>query len=711
MTDSKFKLPVGINIGVDYYPEHWDESLWVKDADMMHKAGVKIVRMAEFAWSRLEPDEGDFDFEWLDRAVKLFEDRDIYVVLCTPTNTPPQWLFKKYPEIIQIDKKGNRISIGIRGHRCLNSPVYRELSKKIIMHMVERYKDNKYVIGYQIDNELEANHCCCDVCKSSFREWIKKKYGTIQAVNKAYGNNVWSGEYSDFSQIMPPMNENGKWLNPSLNLDFNRYASESTCDYVKFQSDIIRKISPDKFITTNNWLCENMPDFYDMFENLDVVSYDNYPLTNLPKDDETLYSHAFHLDLMRGIKNKNFWIMEQLSGSVGSWMPMSLTTRPGMLKGYSLQAIAHGADAVVHFRWRTAVSGAEMYWHGIIDHSNVPGRRYKEFCGLCDEVKKIQSLAGTICRNEIAILYSSDNEYAFKNQHQAEKMYYLEQLKQWHDAFTCLGLGVDIINQTQRLDKYKIVIAPTMLVESAGTLKELERAANNGVAVILTNRSGERDYNNKCIMEQLPTIYSELTGIKVTEYEALPDGMEVRLRLSDEFAEKSKYALKSEREENATSQYNLESQNKEVEKSDYALNSDNDVNSNEEIRKVKIIGKRWCDIIEENENVEVLARYDEQFYKDFAAVTRNKYGDGEVYYFGTVLNRDASIGFAREIAKRQQLDIIDGLQKGVEVTYRYGDKKWRFIFNNTEKEQKVIIGKEQITLKPFEMNIQETILH
>lgn len=174
MTDSKIKLPVGINIGVDYYPEHWDESLWVKDADMMHKAGVKIVRMAEFAWSRLEPDEGDFDFEWLDRAVKLFEDRDIYVVLCTPTNTPPQWLFKKYPEIIQIDKKGNRISIGIRGHRCLNSPVYRELSKKIIAHMVERYKDNKYVIGYQIDNELEANHCCCDVCKSSFREWLRR---------------------------------------------------------------------------------------------------------------------------------------------------------------------------------------------------------------------------------------------------------------------------------------------------------------------------------------------------------------------------------------------------------------------------------------------------------------------------------------------------------------------------------------------------------
>lgn len=648
-------FPEGINIGVDYYPEHWDEALWVKDADMMYDAGVKIVRMAEFAWCRLEPEEEKFDFEWLDRAVQLFGERDMYVILCTPTNTPPQWLFEKYPEIVQVDKTGKKIQTGIRGHRCLNSPVYRELSKKIIVKMADRYKDNKSVIGYQIDNELEANHCCCDVCKESFRNWVRKKYGTVQTVNKAYGNNVWSGEYSDFSQVMPPMNENDKWLNPSLNLDFNRYASDSTCDYVAFQSDIIRKISPDKLITTNTWLCANMPDFYDMFNELDIVSFDNYPAITLPKDEETLYSHGFHLDLMRGIKNKNFWIMEQLSGIVGSWTPMSRAIQPGMLKGYSLQAIAHGADAVIHFRWRTAVSGAEMYLQGIIDHSNVPGRRYKEFCELCNKVKEIQGLSTTVCRNKIAILYSSDNEYAFKNQHQAQEMHYFEQMKQWHDAFTCLGLGVDIINQTQNLDDYKIIVAPTMFVENKETTANLYKAADNGAAVILTNRSGERDYNNKCIMEQLPTVYSKLAGIKVTEYDVLPDGMKVAIR--DE-------------------QNNI------------------------------IYGKRWCDIIEENDNVEVLARYNEQFYKDAPAVTRNKYGNGEVYYFASVLNRDASIGFAKTMAEEHGLDIVENLPKGVEITYRYGEKKWRFIFNNTEKKQEVVIGKEKITLNPFDMEIE-----
>ena len=655
---SEIKMPAGINIGVDYYPEHWAEELWAKDADMMREAGVKIVRMAEFAWSRLEPEENKFDFEWLDRAVKLFSDREINVVLCTPTNTPPQWLFEKYPEIVQVDKTGKRILTGIRGHRCLNSPIYRELSKKIIEKLAERYKGNPTVIGYQIDNELEANHCCCDVCKEHFREWVKKKYGTVEAVNKAYGNNVWSGEYSKFSQVMPPMNENGKWLNPSLNLDFNRYASDSTCDYINFQTDIIRKISPDKFITTNNWLCENMPDFYDMFENLDIVSYDNYPTTDLPKDNETLYSHAFHLDLMRGIKNKNFWIMEQLSGSVGSWMPMSMTTRLEMLKGYALQAIAHGADAVLHFRWRTAVSGAEMYWHGIIDHSNVPGRRYEEFCSLCSEVQKIQELEGTVCKNEIAILYSSDNEYAFKNQYQAEGMYYFEQMKQWHDAFTSLGVGVDIVNQTKNLEEYKIVVAPTMLVENKKTITNLYKAAENGATIILTNRSGERDYNNKCIMEQLPTVYSELAGIKISEYDVLPEKMDIGIKICE---------------------------TKDDEK--------------------VVLGKHWCDIIEENKDVEVLARYDEQFYKGAAAVTKNIFGNGEVYYFGTVLERDASIEFAEKMAKKQGLVVVQGLEKGVEITYRYGDKKWRFIFNNTEKEQKIMLEKEEIILKPFEMNI------
>ena len=311
---------MSIQIGVDYYPEQWPEQMWEQDADRMKECGVKVVRMAEFAWSRMEPEEGTYDFEWLDRAVSVFADRRMQVVLCTPTCTPPLWVFEKYPEIIQVGPDGHRIAIGIRGHRCMNSPVYRTLCEKIIRQLVSRYRDNPAVIAYQIDNELEANHCRCEVCQESFQNWMRKKYRNVQEVNAVYGNSVWSGEYSSFSQVKPPMGDFIKWQNPSLTLDYNRYASESTVAYLEFQRTLIHSLDPDAWITTNSWLCENMPDFYDLFQNLDIVSYDNYPTTVLPESQEELYSHACHLDLMRGIKQQNFWIMESfISGGVRRW--------------------------------------------------------------------------------------------------------------------------------------------------------------------------------------------------------------------------------------------------------------------------------------------------------------------------------------------------------------------------------------------------------
>ena len=194
-----------------------------------------------------------------------------------------------------------------------------------------------------------------------------------------------------------------------------------------------------------------MPDFYKLFKKLDFVSYDNYPALKLPEDNETLYSHSFHLDLMRGIKKKNFWIMEQLSGATGGWSAMSQIPEPGMLRGYAMQAVAHGADAVLHFRWRSAVSGAEMFWHGIIDHSNVPGRRFKEFKQLCADIVKYSSIAGSQAKNSVALLYSAEHEYALKLQPQTEGLHYFGQLKSLHDAFASIGLGVDIISEKEDL--------------------------------------------------------------------------------------------------------------------------------------------------------------------------------------------------------------------------------------------------------------------
>ncbi|MCD7824616.1 MAG: beta-galactosidase [Clostridiaceae bacterium] len=667
-----------MKIGVDYYPEQWDEKLWEEDADKMKEAGIGIVRMAEFAWSRLEPEEGEYDFSWLDRAVRLFEDRKIEVFLCTPTNCPPQWMFERYPEIIQVDKTGKRIPIGIRGHRCLNSPVYRSFCQKMIVEMVSRYKDYKAVIGYQIDNELEANHCCCPVCADKFRSYIQAKYKTIHAVNQAYGNTVWSGEYSDFSQITPPFGKFQTWLNPSYMLDFHRYASESTADYVNFQRQCIHSIDPDALITTNNWLCENMPDFYDLFEPLDFVSYDNYPAAVLPDNPETLYSHAFHLDLMRGIKKKNFWIMEQLSGGLGSWMPMSPMPKPGMIKGYSLQAIAHGADAVIHFRWRTAVSGAEMFWHGLLDHSNVPGRRYQEFCDLCREVEQLQELSGSVVQNSVAILYSSEQEYAFKIQPQVEGMDYFTQLRAYHDAFTALGIGVDIVDWHSTLAEYRVVVAPTLLVTDSQIISQLHNFVREGGRLILTNRSGVKDIYNKCIMDPLPTVFSDLTGVTVKEYN--PIGTQKQKIVAGEQG----------------GFFDRESESGET-----------------------FFCTLWCDILDAAD-ASVLARYGEDYYKGEAAITEHACGKGMVYYVGTVLNRSGMRSLAGHIARQAGLSVKEGLPFGVERTVRQKDgRKWIFYFNNTDAVKRFCVEEkgtllfdeelpadgELLTFRPFEMKI------
>lgn len=284
--------------------------------------------------------------------------------------------------------------------------------------MTKHYANNESVIGWQIDNELEANHCCCEICTGEFRNWLKNKYGTLENMNASHGNVVWSGEYTRWEQITGPLGDS-LHLNPSYLQDFNRYASDSMVKYIRFQNEIIKKNCPSHFVTTNTWFTHNLLDFYDAFAELDFVSYDNYPTTKVIEDQEELHTHAFHCDMMRGIKKKSFWIMEQLSGTPGCWMPMMRTPKPGMIKGYSFQAIARGADNIIHFRWRNASIGAEMFWHGLIDHSNVPGRRFFEFKELCNDVNSIcAELDDSVINNQIAILYSSEQEYAFKFQPQ-----------------------------------------------------------------------------------------------------------------------------------------------------------------------------------------------------------------------------------------------------------------------------------------------------
>ena len=373
-----------MNIGVDYYPEQWDKSLLQADADLMAKTGVKIVRVAEFAWSELEPQDGQFTFEWLDEVIRTFDKHGIEVILGVPTNCPPLWMYQAHPEIIQTDPDGRKKQLGIRGHRCINSPVFMTYAKRITEQMVRRYGTHKAVVAWQIDNELEAYTCCCDECKRQFRKWLLDRHDDLDTINAITGSVVWGNKYSDISQVDPPTAYPKAWQNPALCLEFYRFASESAAKFAKELAMVIHREVPRTKVTTNTWFCENTVDFYKLFEDMDITAYDNYPPLRIPADPDVMYSHAFELDLMRGIKDDKFWVMEQLSGITGSWAVMSPAPKPGMIMGYSLQAMAHGAETILHFRWRTAAKGAEMFWHGLLDHSNVPGRRFYEFAELCN---------------------------------------------------------------------------------------------------------------------------------------------------------------------------------------------------------------------------------------------------------------------------------------------------------------------------------------
>lgn len=653
-----------MRIGVDYYPEQWDKAIWSKDAELMAKTGVKTVRVAEFAWSCLEPYDGQFDFTWLDEVISVFSHFGLEIVLCTPTNCPPLWLYEAHPEIIRVDESGKKIQLGIRGHRCINSPVFIEYAKRITEEMVRHYAANPSVTAWQIDNELEAYHCCCDFCKESFRTWLLDKYDTLENINKAFGNSVWSGEYSSDTQIEPPTAYNEAWQNPAMMLDYYRFSSENTVKYVKILSSIIRRYSPKAQITTNTWFCENMPDFYDMYDGLDFVSYDNYPPVKIPKNPDEFYSHSFHLDLMRGIMEKNFWIMEQLSGATGSWAPMAQTPKPNMIKGYALQAIAHGADTVMHFRWRTAITGAEMHWHGILDHSNVPNRRFFEFAELCKTAAKLNVAKNTRIVSDIAIIYSPESEWAFKIQPQTDGFYYFEQLKYFHSAFSRYGANIDIVSPDADLSSYKLVIAPTIYVNKKAVTENIYRYVINGGTLVMTNRSGVKDKNNNCIMDTIPTVFKELVGAEVTEYDAI---------------------------------------------------------GNEEQTIVDFSGmnfkcRQWCDILKLN-TAKAYAEYADNFYRCCPAITVNEYCKGIVYYVGTICKMDFYEDFASKLMKQNGIPRLKGLPRGVEVTTRTnGTDDYIFFFNNSEQNAVIglpkamysiidSIGKDKIELKPFEMEV------
>ena len=653
-----------MKIGVDYYPENWDSKLWNRDAEIMAKSGVQLVRIGGLGWSVLEPRSGQFNTNWLDEIIKIFTALNMQIVMSVPTNTPPLWMYEEHPEVMRTNIDGNMLQNGYIGKYCLNSPVYRAYAKRLTETLARRYSRVPNIVAWQVDHDIEAYQCCCPVCAEKFRNWLMDKYENIQNINMAMGGDPFGGYYTDVSQVKPPAMYPKEWRDPSLSFEYMRFSSECAIDFIRDLTMIIKKEMPKTKVTTDTTLSRTAPDIYKLYAMLDFASYDNYPSTELYVDGEAVGSNAFYLDMMRGINGRSFWIMEQLSGPVVKKGHIAPAPKPGMIKGYSLQALAHGADTILHFRWRTPLSGADMFRHGILNHSNVPSRRFLEFVELCKTVSGLDVIDTTELLSDVALIYSPESDRSLKIQLQSEKFSYMGQLKKFHRAITGYGANVDIVPPTADLSRYKVVIAPSLFICEKKASENLYRYVVQGGTLVMTCRSGVKDTNNKCIMEALPTVYKELVGAEVRDYDPIGGG---------------------ER-------------------------SIKDFSGNE------YVCRSWCDILELT-TAKAYAEYNDDFYRCCPAVTMNRYCNGIVYYIGTICDDDFYESFVGNIMMQTGIPKLKDLPDGVEVTTRTnGLDEYIFFFNNSGNTVEIPLpkamyslidrkGKEKLELEAFGMEI------
>ncbi len=535
-----------ITLGTCYYPEHWDEALWREDLSRMLACGIEVIRIAEFAWNKIEPAEGVYNYDFFDRFLDVAEEAGMKVIMGTPTATPPAWLTEKYPECLNAGIDGTLYRHGLRRHYNYNSPVYRKLCGNIVEHMAGHYGGRSCVIGWQIDNELncEANEFYSESDTAAFRGYLQKKYGSLEKLNEAWGAVFWNQTYTDWKEVYVPRPTVSGGVNPHQTLDYLRFISESTNEFARMQADIIRKyIKEGDFITTNGLF--GHVDYQKMAgESIDFITYDSYPnfaydLNNYSDKDEMKdRKWSRNLTETRAV-SRIFGIMEQQSGA-GGWNSrmMQPTPRRGQMTLWTMQSIAHGADFVSYFRWRTCTFGTEIYWHGILDYSGRDNRRLAEVCDIYKKVTALRELAGGEYEAAVGVIKDYDNIFDAEYDKWHERIEKQSQ-KALFETMQKTHTPMDYVYLTEKtgaedLQKYRILFYPHPAILSGRQAAVLEEYAAKGGILVFGCRSAYKDGNGKCTMEKLPGVIAELTGADIPEYTAIAPDREVMVRWGEE---------------------------------------------------------------------------------------------------------------------------------------------------------------------------------
>ena len=439
-----------MKFGCAWYPEHWSESRWPADLGLMRDAGMNVVRLAEFAWSRLEPEEGRYDFDWLERAIELAARFGLETVLGTPTAAPPAWLTHRYPDTLQVRDNGRVATHGNRCHFSLTSARYLDLCRKIAGQMAKRFGRNPHVIGWQIDNEY-SGVSYDETTRRRFQAYLRERYGTLEELNARWTTAYWSQTYDDWTEIPLPIGGH----NPGLMLEFRRFVSRSYVEYQRVQVAAIRPHS-------NCWITHNFMGWFDLFDHyavsreLDFASWDSYVGSG---HLDFVASGSAH-DLVRGLKRQNFWLMETQPGSV-NWSGVNNALDRGEVRSMAWHAIGHGADAVLYWQWRSALNGQEQYHGSLLAPDGQPRPVYREIQQLGRELERCgPALAETSPVAECAILHSYDDRWAITFQRHHRDFDPVRHLGNYYRALQSQVHTVDIVHPSAPLDGYRLVVAP-----------------------------------------------------------------------------------------------------------------------------------------------------------------------------------------------------------------------------------------------------------
>ena len=605
--------------GGDYNPDQWREYPEVLNEDirLMQLAGCNLMSVGIFAWSALEPEEGKFDFDWLEDVLDRLHAAGVSAFLATPSGARPAWMSEKYPEVLRVRPDGGRNLHGGRHNHCYTSPTYRGFVRRMNAALAQRFGHHPAVVGWHISNEY-GGECHCELCQAAFRDYLKEEYGTLDALNRAWWTGFWSHTYTDWSQLHSPT-PIGEMSVHGLNLAWQRFVTRQTADFIRAEAAPLREFSPELPVTTNLMELYGQLNYFELAREIDFASYDSYPRWGGPDEEWTAVGAAFNYDLMRCLKQRPFALMESTPSQV-NWQEVCKLKKPGMHLLSSLQAVAHGADTVQYFQWRKSRGCSEKFHGAVVDHAgHEHTRTFRDVQDVGEALKELNGIQGSMPEVPAALICDTENRWALEDcQGPRKDLKYIETVLEHYRALSRRGVNIDVIDQTRDLSGYRLVAAPMLYMLRPGVAERLAEFVKNGGTLVCTALTGRADRDDLCFLGGFPGPLRDVLGVWCEETDGLYDG---------------------------------------------------------EANGIAMNGKTYacstlCDLIHA-ETAQVLGAYTADFYAGRPCVTRNAFGSGAACYVATRPDAAFLDDFYRDLLDGLGVQpLVDDLPVGVQVARR-----------------------------------------